>query len=594
LINEVFPNEKEKATPHQRLRLSAEDIQKVVHHYENDNVSWQAPGKRDFKSYRVNGEKVQKQKRFMLMNISEAFELFKKEYPISIHKSKFYELRPPHVVPVKETPHNVCVCVKHANFLFLIEALSPFINLKKTTTSVFEAFLEIMCCKIDREECMKSDCKECRYDVKTVMNCDDYSMMTKLKQWEKKDTLQVYEQINTLEMVTKELNETLCNFKLHFFVKRRQSEYFEELKKNVRGDTAVLQMDFAENYSIILQDEIQSAHWQHSQVTIFTCCIWLKGEIKSYVVISDDLSHSKQSAWLFLKRIVTDLKWDHDIKTLHIFSDNCSSQFRSKYTVYNLYHLADDLGVKSVEWNTFAAGHGKGAVDAIGGLTKRIVWNAVKSRRILVGDATSFFNFLQKETNKINALYVSLAEVEETSNFLNARWAFAKELKGIRNYHHFKKRNKNFVYAAITSKSALKSVRMRSVEPKLRYEDVYSDSEDEDSLPPVEHFPQYSNYEVKDIKPNCWVLVKIESEGRRSIPFRYVGICQSEVDEEGEILVMFAKKCGNNMKFTINEKDEKFIKKEQVLTVLGQPDMKIIGNRVYYVFNCPVNVLEKV
>jgi len=27
---------------------------------------------------------------------------------------------------------------------------------------------------------------------------------------------------------------------------------------------------------------------------------------------------------------------------------------------------------------------------------------------------------------------------------------------------------------------------------------------------------------------------------------------------------------------------------------LGQPDMKIIGNRVYYVFNCPVNVLEKV
>lgn len=31
-----------------------------------------------------------------------------------------------------------------------------------------------------------------------------------------------------------------------------------------------LQVDFAENYATVIQDEIQAAHWAHTQITIFT------------------------------------------------------------------------------------------------------------------------------------------------------------------------------------------------------------------------------------------------------------------------------------------------------------------------------------
>ncbi|KAJ8870432.1 hypothetical protein PR048_029454 [Dryococelus australis] len=41
----------------------------------------------------------------------------------------------------------------------------------------------------------------------------------------------------------------------------------------------------------------------HSQVTIFTCCLWHEKGVKSYIVVSNDLKHSKYSVWVFLKSI---------------------------------------------------------------------------------------------------------------------------------------------------------------------------------------------------------------------------------------------------------------------------------------------------
>lgn len=60
----------------------------------------------------------------------------------------------------------------------------------------------------------------------------------------------------------------------------------------------VCQVDFAENASIISQVEIQSAHGSHELVTIFICVIWTATNTHSFVVISDDLSHSKYSVWV--------------------------------------------------------------------------------------------------------------------------------------------------------------------------------------------------------------------------------------------------------------------------------------------------------
>ena len=50
---------------------------------------------------------------------------------------------------------------------------------------------------------------------------------------------------------------------MHHFVKEKQSAAFKIDCdfSDTNFDTAVLQIDFAENYSTFYEDEVQSAHW---------------------------------------------------------------------------------------------------------------------------------------------------------------------------------------------------------------------------------------------------------------------------------------------------------------------------------------------
>ena len=252
-----------------------------------------------------------------------------------------------------------------------------------------------LCCRANEEQCMLNKCTVCHYDVQVLLQTDcDLSQQTK---WKKcaNGLLQVAEEVNsTLKDLVCEINSCLRKFKVHVFVKNEQALYFEEKKKSLEVGDAVMQVDYAENYSLITQDEVKSTHWHHAQAAIFTCCIWLKNSTFSYAIVSDDLTHSKQSAWTFLQTIIFDFKQkqpDSKIQNLFIFSDNCSSQFKSRYTAFNMCYLASDLMVEHVEWNYFAAGHGKGAVDAIGGQVKRMVWTAVKARSVSTSSPDEFY-----------------------------------------------------------------------------------------------------------------------------------------------------------------------------------------------------------
>lgn len=82
-----------------------------------------------------------------------------------------------------------------------------------------------------------------------------------------------------------------------------------------------MQIDFAENYSCVAQDEIQSAHWSNTLVTIFTCVTWMAGMKKCNALVSDNLSHDKYSVWSFLKVIMDDLTTHKGIEDVTLFSD---------------------------------------------------------------------------------------------------------------------------------------------------------------------------------------------------------------------------------------------------------------------------------
>ena len=64
-------------------------------------------------------------------------------------------------------------------------------------------------------------------------------------------------------------------------------------KENLDSDMCFVMLDFAENYQYILQDEIQSFHWNNSQCSIHPAVTYHKDvsnvfQEKSFGFISED------------------------------------------------------------------------------------------------------------------------------------------------------------------------------------------------------------------------------------------------------------------------------------------------------------------
>ena len=82
-------------------KVLAKDIaESVAAFYEDDQFSRNCPGKKEFVSVRMNGEKVHKQSRLSLVNLKELHLEFKKSCDKDITFSKFYELCPKWRIPV--------------------------------------------------------------------------------------------------------------------------------------------------------------------------------------------------------------------------------------------------------------------------------------------------------------------------------------------------------------------------------------------------------------------------------------------------------------------------------------------------------------
>lgn len=64
--------------------------------------------------------------------------------------------------------------------------------------------------------------------------------------------------------------DKLSAYMAHTFIKEEQHEFFNTIKKSDKDNCILMQIDFAQNFTIAYQDEIQSAHWAKKQIAIFT------------------------------------------------------------------------------------------------------------------------------------------------------------------------------------------------------------------------------------------------------------------------------------------------------------------------------------
>lgn len=431
---------KEKETVNNsRISLSESLINAIKDFYQNDNVSVQSSGKKD--TVIIEGKLVAK--RFMLMTVSEAYELFKKENPSeTIGKSTFFKIRPRHVQLVSKMPHNMCVCVYHANFGFLLESCTKSIPSFPTD---FEKFLKAVCCDIHNEYCMTNTCKKCITDLQDqfvpvayLANMDDE---VNWQQWLKiNNQIALSDTTSTLSELIMLMETKLASFKRHFFVKRAQHMYFQETRINLKPSELVIQVDFAENYRLIHQNEIQSAHFCYRQVTIFTCVAWLAGASKSFAVISDKLTHNKHDVFIFVLNLLNRIKEQYGhFSKISIFSDGSCAQFKNKYILTTLNDIMKQIGCINMEWNFFATSHGKGAVDGVGAIIKRKVWQITKAKNIVLPDALSFYQCAEKHITGIEMYFMPSAEIDNLSlqYKLDEKWKEVKGIPGISQLHSF-------------------------------------------------------------------------------------------------------------------------------------------------------------
>lgn len=436
--------------PRPSRTLCDDVVSHVVEFYCSDEISRIMPGQKDFVTLRdVDGSKHQVQKRLVLCDLKEAYAAFKQQHPNDkIGFTKFAELRPKQCILAGPTgTHTVCVCKIHQNVKLMLVAVSSICQTFKRT---YHDLIKQISCDSPNPLCHLGDCSSCpSFDVVThemeSLFDDNFIENISYKRW-------TYTDRSVLEMITQEtetfletLKEQTMALKKHDFVAKQQSGYLKDRKSRLQPGEFLVLGDFAENYAFVVQDEIQSFHWNNNQATIHPFVVYYvvnEGlQHKSFVIISENLQHNTVAVHLFQKKLISRLFeffGSEVIKKMIYFTGGASAQYKNKSNFINLTHHFDDFNVE-VEWHFFPTSHGKSPCDGIGGTVKRCAARASLQRpnenHILT--PRQLFEWSVSALKNITFDFCSNSEHEEREKFLKPRLNQAITVEGIRRFHSF-------------------------------------------------------------------------------------------------------------------------------------------------------------
>ncbi|CAH0559357.1 unnamed protein product [Brassicogethes aeneus] len=320
----------------------SELVDKIGKFYKRDDISRISPKIKDVKRYfdLKTGEKILLPTRHMLLTVKEAFVIFDKERKTAA-KAIF----------VQSCEHN----------------------------------------------CWFSKCNECNGIpielLKKYIGGMALNTPVKWMVWRKNDTskrIEKHEKSDSLESLLLHITKISPQFLRHSYVKREQSDIFNNYDcprstDKQLSEEGTLQVDFAENFVCEGQDEVQSAHWNQKQLTVFTTAFHLNEKFQSKVFVSNNLAHTKETIVPYMYILLSGVP--ESVKILKIWSDGPSSQFKNKFIAAVIPVLEDKFGIK-IYWNYFATSHGKGCIDGIGATAKMIVKKQILSRKCIVNCAS--------------------------------------------------------------------------------------------------------------------------------------------------------------------------------------------------------------
>ena len=210
-------------------------------------------------------------------------------------------------------------------------------------------------------------------------------------------------------------------------VKRIRNQYIvqRDLKENLPPNHIYIHMDFAKDYKCRSQEEIQSAYWSQTQVTIHPVVAYFKNkEIvchQSFVFISDEPRHDARFVFALLRSLVPQLiQLIPELEYIRYWTDSPTSQYRNK-TIFKIISCHSDYFKVPASWNYMEAGHGKGPCHPIGGTAKRKADLAVKNEKAIIQDAKDFYQWAKttEDASSIKFTFFPSEEYEKAASFLD-------------------------------------------------------------------------------------------------------------------------------------------------------------------------------
>ena len=139
----------------------------------------------------------------------------------------------------------------------------------------------------------------------------------------------------SLEEFVAEFNSQMAELKKHIYVKRKQHEYFNSAKDNLKTGEIFISIDYRENYVNKEQQETQSAYFGHECFSIFTASCYFRlanGDLVNVnkAVISKASDDSRIAAHTCVVKMMHHVVSGNiallgEEVPLHIWSDGCAA-----------------------------------------------------------------------------------------------------------------------------------------------------------------------------------------------------------------------------------------------------------------------------
>lgn len=418
-------------------------IDSILKFYQSDEQSRVLPGMKDVVSV---GNKKYERKRLVLGNLRELYIVYKREYPdIEVGFSKFCSLRPKWCILAGACgTHSVCVCVKHQNVKLLTQSL----NTKET----YKDLMKFLLCDEEKRDCMFRHCILCPPKenliefLKSKFESYDSNETVEYSQWVSTDRTRMIKCVSNSEDFIANLTEKLEQLIPHAYIASSQSSFIKNLKKHLPMNVALVQMDFSENYSFTIQDEVQGYHWTTDSCTLHSVVIHAKNaegvtSVSSLCFVSEDLTHDVSMVYETQKVSVTQIVKENytSVSEVHYFTDGCAGQYKNKYTLFNLCMHEKDFKLRA-QWSFYAKSHGKSECDGIGGTVKRLARNESLRRPVenQIITTNEFFKFCKDSINGISFFSIPKQSLVSSRSELKSRFIDLYTLPGTRGFHNFR------------------------------------------------------------------------------------------------------------------------------------------------------------